>query len=185
MNSKKLKERIADLEMLNLELLEAIQILSLKVDHLRDDIEDQNSSVEDLPIKVVVYTKAEYEQEELINKLMAEWKAKGLDPYATKEDWHNRATGYIAGNESNTLFGADTIAVVTQDDALSVAVSEGVLTLSSSTLSNPAVVESLSDVADVDTTTKINGSVLVYRTTTNKWTSTTTLDAQNMEGGEF
>jgi hypothetical protein len=80
---------------------------------------------------------------------------------------------------------ADTIAVVTQDDALSVAVSEGVLTLSSSTLSNPAVVESLSDVADVDTTTKINGSVLVYRTTTNKWTSTTTLDAQNMEGGEF
>ena len=79
----------------------------------------------------------------------------------------------------------DTIAVVTQDDALSVAVSEGVLTLSSSTLSNPAVVESLSDVADVDTTTKINGSVLVYRTTTNKWTSTTTLDAQNMEGGEF
>ena len=80
---------------------------------------------------------------------------------------------------------ADTIAVVTQDDALSVAVSEGVLTLSSSTLSNPAVVESLSDVADVDTTTKINGSVLVYRTTTNKWTASTTLDAQNLEGGEF
>ncbi len=79
----------------------------------------------------------------------------------------------------------DTFAVVTQDDALSVAVSEGVLTLSSSTLTNPAIVESLSDVADVDTTTKINGSVLVYRTTTNKWTSTTTLDAQNMEGGEF
>ena len=80
---------------------------------------------------------------------------------------------------------ADTYAVVTQDDALSVAVSEGVLTLSSSTVSNPAIVESLSDVADVDTTTKINGSVLVYKTTTNKWTSTTTLDAQNMEGGEF
>ena len=44
MNSKKLKRRIADLEMLNLELLEAIQILSLKVDHLRDDIEDQNAT---------------------------------------------------------------------------------------------------------------------------------------------
>jgi hypothetical protein len=29
------------------------------------------------------------------------------------------------------------------------------------------------------------GSVLVYKTTTNKWTSTTTLDAQNMDGGEF
>jgi hypothetical protein len=52
-------------------------------------------------------------------------------------------------------------------------------------LANPAVVESVSNIADVDTTTKINGSVLVYKTTTNKWTSTTTLDAQNMEGGEF
>jgi len=79
----------------------------------------------------------------------------------------------------------DTIAVVSPDEALTVAVSEGVLTLSSSTVTNPAVVESLSLIADVDTTTKINGSVLVYRTTTNKWTSTTTLDAQNMEGGEF
>ena len=79
----------------------------------------------------------------------------------------------------------DTIAVVTQDDALSVAVSEGVLTLSSTGLTNPAVVESISDIANVDTTTLINGSVLVYKTITNKWTSTTTLDAQNMEGGEF
>jgi hypothetical protein len=82
---------------------------------------------------------------------------------------------------------ADTIAIVQQDEALQVAVSEGVLTLASSTLSNPAVVESLSDVADVDITTngKIEGSVLVYRTGTNKWTASTTLDAQNMEGGEF
>jgi hypothetical protein len=79
----------------------------------------------------------------------------------------------------------DTIAVVTQDDALSVAVSEGVLTLSSTGLTNPAVVESISDIANVDTTTLVNGSVLVYKTITNKWTSTTTLDAQNMEGGEF
>jgi len=82
---------------------------------------------------------------------------------------------------------SDTIAIVTPDQALSVAVSEGVVTLSSSNISNPAVVESLSNVADVDMTTngKINGSVLVYRTTTNKWTASTTLDAQNMEGGEF
>ena len=80
---------------------------------------------------------------------------------------------------------ADTIAVVTQDDALSVAVSEGVLTLSSTGVTNPAIVESMSDIANVDTTTLSNGSVLVYKTITNKWTSTTTLDAQNMEGGEF
>jgi hypothetical protein len=77
-------------------------------------------------------------------------------------------------------------AVVSPDEALTVAVSEGTFVLNtSSNLANPAVVESLSNVADVDTTTKVNGSVLVYRTTTNKWTSTTTLDAQNMEGGEF
>lgn len=82
---------------------------------------------------------------------------------------------------------ADTIAIVQPDEALQVAVSEGVLTLASSNLAAPAVVETMSNIADVDVTTngKINGSVLVYRSTTNKWTSTTTLDAQNMEGGEF
>jgi hypothetical protein len=81
---------------------------------------------------------------------------------------------------------ADITAVVTPDDALTVAVSEGTFILNTSTnLANPSVVESLSNIADVDTTTKINGSLLVYKTTTNRWTSTTTLDAQNMEGGEF
>jgi len=80
---------------------------------------------------------------------------------------------------------SDTIAIVQPDEALQVAVSEGVLTLSSSNVANPAVVESMSDIADVDATIKVNGSILVYKTTTNKWTSTTTLDAQNMEGGEF
>jgi hypothetical protein len=81
---------------------------------------------------------------------------------------------------------AEITAVVTPDEALTVAVSEGTYVLNTSTnLANPAVVESVSNIADVDTTTKINGSVLVFKTTTNKWTSTTTLDAQNMEGGEF
>jgi len=82
---------------------------------------------------------------------------------------------------------ADTIAVVTPDQALSVAVSEGVLTLSQTNLAAPAVVESMSNIADVDVTTngKVNGSILVYKTSTNKWTASTTLDAQNMEGGEF
>jgi hypothetical protein len=81
---------------------------------------------------------------------------------------------------------ADITAVVTPNEALTVAVSEGTFVLNTSTnLANPAVVESISNIVDVDTTTKINGSLLVYRTTTNRWTSTTTLDAQNMEGGEF
>jgi hypothetical protein len=45
----------------------------------------------------------------------------------------------------------------------------------------------MDNIGDVDMSTegKNNGSILVYRTTTNKWTSTRTLDAQNMEGGEF
>jgi hypothetical protein len=81
---------------------------------------------------------------------------------------------------------AEITAVVEPDEALTVAVSEGTYVLNTSTnLANPAVVESISNIADVDTTTKINGSVLVFKTITNKWTSTTTLDAQNMEGGEF
>ena len=82
---------------------------------------------------------------------------------------------------------ADTVAVVTPDQALSVAVSEGVLTLSSTNLAEPAVVDSISNIADVDIITngKVNGSILVYKTSTNKWTSSTVLDGQNMEGGEF
>lgn len=82
---------------------------------------------------------------------------------------------------------SDTIAIVQADEALQVAVAEGVLTLASSNVANPAVVESIDNIADVDVTTngKLNGSILVYRTTTNRWTASTTLDAQNMEGGEF
>jgi len=83
---------------------------------------------------------------------------------------------------------ADTIAVVEPDEALTVAVSEGTYTLNTqSDLSNPAVVESMSNIADVDITTNglIAGSILVYKTATNKWTSTTLLNEQNMEGGEF
>ena len=81
---------------------------------------------------------------------------------------------------------ADIIAVVEPDEALTVAVSEGTYVLNTSTnLANPNVVESISVIGDVDTTTKINGSVLVYKTTTNKWTSTTILDAQDVTGGQY
>lgn len=44
---------------------------------------------------------------------------------------------------------------------------------------------SLANVSDVDVTSLVNGSVLVYKTDTNKWTSTTKLDAQDVEAGEF
>jgi hypothetical protein len=61
----------------------------------------------------------------------------------------------------------------------------GLPVLTSTTFSNPASLESISDIGNVDTTTLNHGAVLVYKTTTNKWTSTTSLDAQDMEGGEF
>jgi len=44
---------------------------------------------------------------------------------------------------------------------------------------------SITTQSDVDITNLENGSLLVYKAATNKWTSTTTLDLQNVEGGEF
>lgn len=82
---------------------------------------------------------------------------------------------------------ADTLVTLDSGDEISVSLANATLVTAQSDLTNPAVVESLDYVGDIDVTThgKNNGSVLVYRTTTNKWTATTTLDAQNMEGGEF
>ena len=82
---------------------------------------------------------------------------------------------------------ADTLVTLDSGEEITVSVADASLFTAQTDLTNPAVVESLDYVGDVDVTThgKANGSVLVYRTTTNKWTATTTLDAQNMEGGEF
>lgn len=55
----------------------------------------------------------------------------------------------------------------------------------STNVTNPAVLESMSQIADVDLTTLVDGSILVYKTATSKWTSTTLLDMQNVEAGEF
>jgi hypothetical protein len=44
---------------------------------------------------------------------------------------------------------------------------------------------SLNSLGNVDTQNLANGSLLVYKMNTSKWTATTTLDSQNMEGGEF
>ena len=52
-------------------------------------------------------------------------------------------------------------------------------------IQGPPGPSSITQAGDVDATNLVEGSVLVYRTTSQKWTSTTTLDAQNMEGGEF
>ena len=83
---------------------------------------------------------------------------------------------------------ADIIAVVDDptQSVITATTSTGATTIiTSSSLSNPTTVASISAIENVDTTTLNNGALLVYKTNTNKWTSTTTLDAQNMEGGEF
>ena len=82
---------------------------------------------------------------------------------------------------------ADPIVIIDTGNEITASIAQDSLYTTSTNLANPAVVESMEGIGDVDTSTegKLNGSILVYRTTTNKWTSTTTLDAQNMEGGEF
>lgn len=82
---------------------------------------------------------------------------------------------------------ADTIAIVTDETTVSATIQQTSLFVASTNLAEPATVDTLSSVADVDVTTngQLDGSLLVYKTATNRWTSTTTLDAQNMEGGEF
>jgi hypothetical protein len=80
---------------------------------------------------------------------------------------------------------AEIIAVINDPTQVTATLEGGTTIITSSSLSNPVSVESISSIGNVNTTTLNNGAVLVYKTNTNKWTSTTTLDAQNMEGGEF
>lgn len=48
-----------------------------------------------------------------------------------------------------------------------------------------ATAGNLEDIANVDSADVQNGSVLVYKTATNKWTSTLYLEDQYMNGGFF
>lgn len=78
------------------------------------------------------------------------------------------------------------ITVQIQDPTkVSVRLKEQNLTTTQTSTFNPTVVGKVADIGDVDASTLVNGSVLVYKTTSSKWTSTTTLDAQNVDGGEF
>jgi hypothetical protein len=49
----------------------------------------------------------------------------------------------------------------------------------------PAGVTTLQGLTNVDVTNLTNGGILVYNSTSQKWVATTTLDAQNMEGGYY
>lgn len=72
---------------------------------------------------------------------------------------------------------SEIIAVVEYDNNITVP-TVGIQGLSASDMS-------ITNMSDVDATNLQNGSVLVYKTQTNKWTSTRLLDQQFMEGGEF
>ena len=70
-------------------------------------------------------------------------------------------------------------------DNITVIVQEEGLVSVSTNLVNPF--DSLSLVGDIDVTTngKVNGSVLVYNSTTDKWTSTILLESQDISGGQY
>lgn len=72
---------------------------------------------------------------------------------------------------------SDIIAVVEYDTSTTVT-AVGIQGLSASDMT-------VTNMSDVDATNLEDGSVLVYKTNTSKWTSTRLLDQQFMEGGEF
>jgi hypothetical protein len=49
----------------------------------------------------------------------------------------------------------------------------------------PAGIQNISDASDVDSSNKINGSVLVYSSQNQKWVATTQLENQNVESGHY
>ena len=49
----------------------------------------------------------------------------------------------------------------------------------------PSTLLAINSATDVDVTDLQDGSILVYETSTSKWTSTTSLHFQDIEAGEF
>jgi hypothetical protein len=47
------------------------------------------------------------------------------------------------------------------------------------------VIRSMGDLDNVDLTANANGAILVYNSATQKFTATTTLDAQTIDGGTY
>lgn len=77
--------------------------------------------------------------------------------------------------------------VVSDEDVFSTTVQENDLVQTSTSLYNIPTVPKLQDIGDVDVATqgKLDGSVLVYDTSTDKWVSTKVLEKQLMNAGHF
>lgn len=81
---------------------------------------------------------------------------------------------------------SDIIATVQYGDAITVVNSENNPVVTAVGIQGVGASDmSLQNLSDIDVNTLVNGSVLVYKTNTNKWTSTRLLDQQYIEAGEF
>lgn len=60
-----------------------------------------------------------------------------------------------------------------------------ILTLAEQGPPGPSGIQNISDAFDVDSSNKINGSVLVYSSQNQKWVATTQLENQNVESGHY
>lgn len=80
-----------------------------------------------------------------------------------------------------------TTVTIQEEDTFTTNVQENDLVQTSTSLYNIPAIPKLETVGDVDTTSqgKLDGSVLVYDTSTNKWVSTKLLEKQIMNGGFF
>jgi hypothetical protein len=75
---------------------------------------------------------------------------------------------------------ADIIATVS--DPYGSETESGVTVTAAATSIAPNTIENM---LDVDLQTLTDGALLIYKNNTAKWTASTMLDKQNMEGGEF
>lgn len=75
---------------------------------------------------------------------------------------------------------ADIIATV--DDPYGSSLQSGTTVTATPTSISPNTIENM---LDVDLQTLTDGALLIYKNNTSKWTASTMLDKQNMEGGEF
>ena len=80
----------------------------------------------------------------------------------------------------------DIVAYVQYDDAITVVNAENNPVVTAVGIQGLSATDvGITNMGDVDASNLVDGSVLVYKTNTNKWTSTTRLDSQDVEAGEF
>lgn len=77
---------------------------------------------------------------------------------------------------------SDIIASVQEVDVLTTVVQETDTTAANTSIFNPIY---MGDIIDTDLSETSDGSVLVYKTNTSKWTATHMLEDQTMNGGFF